>query len=81
MSTSPDAYTAPFMLTKGMHRDVYPAIDPATNSALNASSKVVVVIGATSGLGFVSQYVLVSGLSIIVWLTRCEGYRKVLEQC
>ncbi|KAI1152752.1 hypothetical protein F4825DRAFT_450173 [Nemania diffusa] len=52
MSTSPDAYTAPFMLTKGMHRDVYPAIDPATNSALNASSKVVVVIGATSGLGF-----------------------------
>ncbi|KAJ3563660.1 hypothetical protein NPX13_g8119 [Xylaria arbuscula] len=51
---SPDAYTAPFMLTKSMHRDMYPAIDPATNSALNASSKVVMVVGATSGLGFVS---------------------------
>ncbi|KAI1329897.1 hypothetical protein F5Y16DRAFT_397008 [Xylariaceae sp. FL0255] len=50
--SSPDGYTAPFMLTKGMHRDVYPAIDPKTNSELNASSKVVMIIGATSGLGY-----------------------------
>lgn len=57
--TSPDAYTTPFMLTKSMHRDVYPAVDPATNPALNASSKVVMIIGATGGLGFVSQHVVV----------------------
>lgn len=51
---SPDAYTAPFMLTSSMHRDVYPAIDPTRNSDLKADSKVIVVFGATSGLGFVS---------------------------
>jgi hypothetical protein len=51
---SPDAYTAPFVLTKSMHRDVYPAIDP-TNEKLNAASKVIMVFGATSGLGFLSH--------------------------
>ncbi|KAI1495695.1 hypothetical protein F5X99DRAFT_402726 [Biscogniauxia marginata] len=49
---SPDAYTAPFMLTKSMHRDIYPVIDPTVNKDLNASSKVIVIFGATSGLGF-----------------------------
>ncbi|KAK6222811.1 hypothetical protein LQW54_000620 [Pestalotiopsis sp. IQ-011] len=49
---SPDAYTAPFMLTKSMHRDVYPAIDPAQNKDLRADSKVIIIFGATSGLGY-----------------------------
>lgn len=49
-----DALTAPFMLTKAMHRDVYPAVDPITNPAVQAEGKVVVVRGATGGLGFVS---------------------------
>lgn len=53
---SPDAYTAPFMLTKSMHRDVYPAIDPAHNKDLRADSKVIIIFGATSGLGFVGSY-------------------------
>jgi hypothetical protein len=51
---SPDAYTAPFMLTKSMHRDVYPAIDPTQTEDLRADSKVIIIFGATSGLGFVS---------------------------
>ncbi|ETS83494.1 hypothetical protein PFICI_05370 [Pestalotiopsis fici W106-1] len=47
-----DAYTTPFQLTKSMHRDVYSAIDPATNKELSATDKVIIVFGATSGLGF-----------------------------
>lgn len=53
---SADAYTAPFMLTKSMYRDVYPAIDPAHNKDLRADSKVIIIFGATSGLGFVCSY-------------------------
>ncbi|KAI4598851.1 hypothetical protein KJ359_002744 [Pestalotiopsis sp. 9143b] len=49
---SPDAYTAPFMLTKSMHRDVYPTIDPTHNKDLRADSRVIVIFGATSGLGY-----------------------------
>lgn len=49
-----DAYTKPFMLTESMRRDVYPAVDPATNPELESSSKVVIVTGAGGGLGSVS---------------------------
>lgn len=48
--------TAPFMLTKTMHRDVYPAINPAQNPDVRAEGKVAVVTGATGGLGFVSSH-------------------------
>jgi hypothetical protein len=54
-----DAYTTPFQLTRSMHRDVYPAIDPAINRELSATGKVIIVFGATSGLGFVSEYPLI----------------------
>lgn len=47
--------TAPFMLTKTMHRDVYPAIDPVQNPAVSAEGKVAIVTGATGGLGFVGS--------------------------
>lgn len=42
------------MLTSSMHRDVYPAIDPAQNPTVTAEGKVAIVTGATGGLGFVS---------------------------
>ncbi|KAI1361582.1 hypothetical protein F5Y08DRAFT_14030 [Xylaria arbuscula] len=76
---SPDAYTAPFMLTKSMHRDVYPAIDPATNSALNASSKVVMVVGATSGLGFATakSWSIAQAEAIVLVGRSLEGLEKV----
>lgn len=48
--------TAPFMLTKTMHRDVYPAIDPVQNPAVRAEGKVAIVTGATGGLGFVGSW-------------------------
>lgn len=50
----PDQFTAPFQLTKGMHRNVYPAVDVKKES-LKASGKVVIIIGAGGGLGYVSQ--------------------------
>lgn len=49
-----NAYTAPFMLTKSMQRDVYPAIDPARHSDLRADNKVILITGGAGGLGFVS---------------------------
>jgi len=51
---NPEAYTLPFQLTKSMHRDVYPAIDPQKLSHL-AAGKVIIVTGAAGGLGFVSN--------------------------
>lgn len=54
--------TAPFMLTKSMHRDVYPIIDPAQNPDVTANGKVAIVTGATGGLGFVSLHTSCSPL-------------------
>ena len=45
-------FTSPFQLTKSMHRDLYPAIEPA-NPALSASGKVIIITGAGGGLGAV----------------------------
>lgn len=50
----PDQFTAPFQLTKGMHRHVYPTVDP-TSEGLRATGKVVVITGAGGGLGYVSH--------------------------
>ena len=50
----PDQYTAPFQLTKGMYRDVYPAVDPK-NEDLKATGKVVIITGAGGGLGEVGH--------------------------
>ncbi|RWA09244.1 hypothetical protein EKO27_g5870 [Xylaria grammica] len=78
---SPDAYTAPFMLTKSMHRDVYPAINPATNTGLNASSKVVIVIGATSGLGFATakSWSIAQAEAIVLVGRSIEGLEKAAK--
>ena len=46
-------FTSPFQLTKSMHRDLYPAIEP-TNPALSAKGKVIIITGAGGGLGAVS---------------------------
>jgi NADPH:quinone reductase-like Zn-dependent oxidoreductase len=51
---NPDMLTAPFQLTKAMHRDVYPAIDPRKLAPL-ASGKTILITGAGGGLGYVSD--------------------------
>ena len=48
----PDQFTAPFQLTKGMYRYVYPTVDPKSEG-LKATGKVVVITGAGGGLGYV----------------------------
>lgn len=53
-SVDADAYTKPFQLTASVRRDVYPAVDPANSPELESSSKVVIVTGASGGLGSVS---------------------------
>jgi FlaA1/EpsC-like NDP-sugar epimerase len=46
-------FTTPFQLTKSMHRDVYPAVDPS-NPELSAKGKVIIITGAGGGIGAVS---------------------------
>jgi len=43
-------FTTPFQLTKSMHRELYPALEP-TNADLNASGKTVLITGASGTLG------------------------------
>jgi len=45
-----EAYTWPFQLTKTMHRDVYPAVDPA-NPQLSAKGKTVLITGGGGTIG------------------------------
>ena len=45
-----NAYTAPFQLTKSLKREIYHSIDPK-NPKLNAGGKVILITGATGGLG------------------------------
>lgn len=48
----PNALTTPYQLTKGMHRDVYPTVDPS-NTDLRVDGKVVLITGAGGGIGYV----------------------------
>lgn len=46
-----DMYVTALQFTPHTHRDVYPAIDPTKTPALSQEGKVVVVTGATRGIG------------------------------
>ncbi|KAF2996779.1 hypothetical protein E8E14_005044 [Neopestalotiopsis sp. 37M] len=73
-----DAYTTPFQLTKGMYRDVYPAIDPTINKELDATDKVIVIFGATSGLGFATakSWNAAGARGIVLVARNSEGLQK-----
>ncbi|KAK3636198.1 hypothetical protein LTR56_014361 [Elasticomyces elasticus] len=47
----PDMFTKPFQLTKAMHRDVYPSVDPKSPE-LRVEGKVVLITGAAGGIGY-----------------------------
>lgn len=49
----PNQFTTPFAITKTTHRDPYPAISP-TNPSNSQSGKIIIITGASSGLGEVS---------------------------
>ncbi|KAG8165427.1 hypothetical protein KVR01_005702 [Diaporthe batatas] len=76
-----NAYTAPFMLTKSLHRDVYPAVDPVNNPSVRADGKVVIVTGASGGLGFaVAKSFLQAGAKGVVLVARtAEKLEAVTE--
>ena len=48
-----NAFTSPFQLTKSMHRNLYPTLDPK-NPDLSASGKVVIITGAGGRIESVS---------------------------
>jgi hypothetical protein len=45
-----DYYVNQFAFTKELYRDVYPAVDPE-NESLSQKGKVVVITGASQGIG------------------------------
>lgn len=49
----PNAFTTPFSITESIHRDPYWAIDPK-NPANNQAGKIIIITGASAGLGAVS---------------------------
>lgn len=82
-----NAYTAPFMLTKSLQRDVYPAVDPAKNQELRAADKVILVTGGAGGIGFVSgaetpRHIHPPDLRLIqsIFLGRCQSLEHSRRQ-
>lgn len=72
-------FTTPFQLTKSMHRDIYPAVDPG-KPALSAQGKVIMITGAGGGLGAVSPSIPplpISENSIQAHIA-AQGYRESL---
>jgi hypothetical protein len=74
-----DAYTKPFMLTKSMHRDVYPDVSPLNNSV---AGQVVIITGAAGGLGYVSKpflHIMIERVKL-TWENYQLGYRACMER-
>ncbi len=70
-------FTTPFQLTKSMHRDVYPAVDPS-NPDLSAKGKVIIITGAGGGLGAVSSPLAVLTSNLIPDLRYCARQSQEL---
>ena len=70
-------FTSPFQLTKSLHRDLYPAVQPS-NPSLSAKGKVIIITGAGGGLGAVGP--TSSTQSDSLW-AHCHplGYSKSME--
>jgi hypothetical protein len=49
-NTDPNLFVKAMAFTKNAHRDVYPAVDPKQPN-LSQAGKVIVITGATRGLG------------------------------
>jgi len=45
-----DAVTWPYQLTKAVHRDMYPVLEPS-NPDINANGKTVLITGVSGGVG------------------------------
>ena len=70
-------FTTPFQLTKSMHRDVYPAVDPS-NPELSAKGKIIIITGAGGGLGAVSSPLAVLTSNLIPNLRYCARQSQEL---
>ncbi|KAK8060540.1 hypothetical protein PG996_010470 [Apiospora saccharicola] len=77
----PHAFTAPFMLTKTMRREIYPAVDPSTNTSLSAKGKVVIVTGASGGIGFAiaRAWALAGAKAVVLVGRRLEALEKAAK--
>ena len=63
----PDIFTAPFQLTRGIHRGVYDTVNPS-KPGLRAAGKFVVITGAGGGLEYVclvSMYLPASRTNLV----------------
>ncbi|KAL7941820.1 hypothetical protein V8C42DRAFT_355247 [Trichoderma barbatum] len=68
--------------TKELHRDVYPSIDP-TNPALSQADKVVIITGASKGLGrrgFVPSFAKAGAKAIVLVARNLKQLQEAAEE-
>lgn len=77
----PNQFTTPFAITKTTHRDPYPAILP-TNPSNSQSGKIIIITGASSGLGEAAAKVWAkAGASgIVIGARSIEALEKVATE-
>ncbi|KAF2024132.1 NAD(P)-binding protein [Setomelanomma holmii] len=77
----PDHFVKAQQFTPNVHRDLYPAIDP-TQSSLSQKGKVVIVTGASQGLGaraFVPSFAAAGAKAIVLVARSADKLKEVAD--
>ncbi|KAI9056235.1 hypothetical protein LZ554_001163 [Drepanopeziza brunnea f. sp. 'monogermtubi'] len=77
----PERWSTPFLVTKKLHRDPYPAISPY-NPANSQKDKIIIVTGASSGIGEAAAKVWARARAkgIVIAARRIDALNKVAEE-
>jgi NAD(P)-dependent dehydrogenase (short-subunit alcohol dehydrogenase family) len=71
----PDTFTTPNSFTKGIYREIYPAVDPR-NKELSKAGKIVLITGASRGIGrhgLSESFALAGAKAIIITARKIEA--------